>query len=55
MDEEPQDRTAGEMPAVSPILRGQRWVELHGTFNPEQLRGLADKIEVNCKGLERGN
>lgn len=37
---------------IGPILRGQSWVELCGTFTIEELRLLIEKINDMCRGLE---
>ncbi len=45
-DQKPAMRVGG-------MLRGQAWVELHGTFASKELRNLADQLDRNLKGLER--
>jgi len=34
-------------------FRGQAWVELKGWFNASELREIADKVESQCKGMEK--
>lgn len=38
---------------IGQMLRGQAWVELHGTFTATQLQSLAKELEKNCQGLEK--
>lgn len=40
-------------PEVGQMLRGQGWVELHGSFTSQRLRDLANVLDENCRGLER--
>lgn len=41
-----------DKPKIGEMLRGQGWIELHGTFTLADLRTLIEQIEYNCKGLE---
>ena len=38
---------------IRPTLRGQAWVELHGTFTANELHSIAQEIEKKCQGLEK--
>lgn len=40
---------------IGKIYPAQNWVELHGTFNPMELRELAIQIEKNMKKVKDGS
>lgn len=38
---------------VGKVLPGQHWVELHGSFHPMELKGIADQLEENIMKIKR--